>query len=232
MSEGYPDYARLSRSGGVQLYSATGIAPPYFTELFQGYVGLWPYVTLATTVGASADTALIDINYCSDSTFLVQIGFRRIIRAGGSFGVTQYANLSEWMQFYYSTISGMPIIFNELSLYGSDGYATQFNLTSLDVPIFQFNGSVAATTLVNETIQHIQPGPAKLYINTALTTWVINVQYFDYGTNTWLTLAVFNNTKNGTGGVFDMPMIDTPMRLQLDNTTAAAGTFQVSWLSG
>lgn len=112
MTVGYPDYARLSQQGGTELYGVANTAPPYFSKLFQGYVGAWPYVNIFTNLAASADTMQIVLAYCSDATFNTIVGERTIVRTGGNVAVSQYANLTPWLTFWYTTKSGNPMTFN------------------------------------------------------------------------------------------------------------------------
>jgi hypothetical protein len=231
MSVGYPDYARLDRQGGYLLYGVENITPAYDTSLVQAYVGAWPYLTLALSCNMGADTAQIVIAYFTDETFTVRVGFRIVVRQSTQFSVTQYANLSEWVSVYYVTQSGNPALFASFSVYASVGQASQTELVSTDVPIFQTDASIAATTTVNTTPQHVQPGRGLLNIYTNATSWFVILYYYDFGSASFLRLLQVDQTIAAKGGVFDISMLDAPMQVQIDNRDAGAETFRISIMS-
>lgn len=230
MSVGYPDYARLSNSGGFLLYSSdTGV--PEFTTLYKGYIGSWPYLNLFTNCDNTTDFARVQILYSSDNTFSDIVGFRYAIRQSGSIASTQYANLTDWVHVFYDSISGNQFPFLEFSVYGTQGYAEQRQLASLDVPITRFSQIVPASTTVFGPIQHIQPGAADLQIQSAVATWSVTVNYYDYASAAFLSYASFTQGVAPTGGSFSVPMPDAPCQLQVNNGSAAAGRIIVGWAS-
>jgi len=230
MSEGYPDYARLSQQGGVQLFSANGVVPQN-AFLFQGYVGSWPYVNLYTDIVAGTDSAQIFLNYHSDSTFTTLVTQRLAIRNNPTLAVTQYANMSPWLSFFYEAQAGTNMTWNPLSLYATTGPANQIELASLDVPIFRNTAVVPANGSLLFDITKIQPGAAKMIVTSNAATWHINVDYYDFTSNSYLFYAKIDSSWAGSGGVFDMPMIDAPMQLSLVNGTAANQQIFVTWAS-
>lgn len=231
MSIGYPDYQRLSRSGGFLLYGQSNVTPPYDTALFQGYIGLWPYLNVALSIGASADTVEIVINYYSDDTFTHIVGFRNIIRQGGQFSATQYANLSEWCQVFYVTKSGNPILFASFAVYAASESANQIQLVSTDVPVFLFNAAIAASGSSNIVPQHVQPGPAVLSVNMDPTTWQMQIQYYDYGSGTFLLLTRMTNTSVPPGGVCTIGLPDAPINVLLNNEDSIVHFMRMSIVS-
>ncbi len=215
----------------LQVPANTPVGSVYFTYLFSGYVGAWPYLIISADLAAGGDTARITINYYSDSTFNQLVGFKYVIRQGGAFSSTQYANLSEWCKIYYETKSGNPMTFTVLGIYGASSPANQMQLVSLDVPIYQLDQSVAAATSVTATPIHVQPGPGVLAVFTNAAVWFLTLAYFDYGANAFLRVLQIDNTVAAKGGVFQIAMLDTPMQIVIHNTDASAETFRVSLMS-
>lgn len=230
MSTGYPDYARISDASGFSLYE-TNVTPPENTTLFQGYVGSWSYINFICSVNNTTDVAQVIFEWFSDNTFTTIVGFRYVIRAGASFANTQYANLTSWCRVYYVSNSGNPFPFTMFGLYATTGPADQFQLASMDVPIFRVVQSIAATTTVNFIPQHIQPGPAKIMMQTVGTNWTLNVSYLDFATNTYLLFMQYNSADYTGKVVEDLPMIDAPYRFSIDNLASSAVTFVLAYLS-
>jgi len=231
MSVGYPDYTRLDRAGGYLLYGEVNVTPPYDTVLFQGYVGLWPYLNLAVNMASSTDYVRLEINWYSDDTYTNLVGFRRIVRGGAQFSVTQYANLSEWAQLFYVTQSGDPIEFAFLGLYAATDTADQIQLVSTDVPILQFDGVIDAGDSETIVPQHVQPGPTILTIWAEADEYYVTLAYYDWGTPGYLRLTDIDNTVASTGGVFTISMLDTPYQIIIHNNDASNETFRVSLVS-
>jgi hypothetical protein len=231
MSVGYPDYARLSRDGGYLLYDGVNVTPPYSTALFKGYVGSFPYITLTLSCNFGTDAASINIQYYSDATFATAVGRRIINRIGTQFSVTQYVNLSEWAIVYYTTFSGNPVNFIWFTVYGSSGPANQIQLVSTDVPIYQFDNTIAATTVVSTTPQHVQPGRGILSVYTNATSWFVILLYYDIGSGNYLRLLQVDQTIAAKGVQYDVGMLDAPLQISIDNRDASAETFRVSLVS-
>lgn len=231
MSVGYPDYARLDRAGGYLLYEAVNATPPYDFALFKGYVGAFPYITLTLSCNFGTDTASVNIQYYSDATFATAVGRRIVNRVGTQFSVTQYANLSEWAIVYYTTVSGNPVNFVWFTVYGSSGPATQAQLVSMDVPIFQFNAVVANGAGGTNTPQHVQPGPAVLNVSSAVTPWYVELLYYDIGAAGYLTMTHIDNTQFAVGGIFTVALLDAPLQIAYHNGSAAPGSMRISLAS-
>jgi hypothetical protein len=231
MSIGYPDYARLERAGGFLLYGSSNSTPPYNTNLFEGYIGLWPFLTLALSLGVGTDTVQVVIGYYTDETFSTLVGFRLINRQSAQFSVTQYANLSEWVSVRYVTKSGNPAPFASFGVYASTDPATQFHLVSMDVPLFQFDSTIAAGGTVTQVPQHVQPGPAVLCIFTNAAVWNVQLLYFDFNSNAFLRTLDMDNTIVAKGGVFAVALADVPMQVAIHNSDASTETFRVSLMS-
>lgn len=231
MTVGYPDYQRLTRSGGYLLYGVSNVSPPYGVVLFQGYVGNFAYLTLGLNVNSSTDYMKVVINYFTDSTFTVNVGFRYVIRGGSEFSVTQYANLSEWAQIYYFTKSGNAMPMLSFVLYGSDSPGNQAQLVSNDVPIYQSNSSIAAGATPTAITQHVQPGNGLLSVSSVVTPWYCELQYYDYGSGAFILLVHIDQTISASGGVFPVGLPDVPIQLALHNGSAAAGFIRLSLVS-
>lgn len=231
MTVGYPDYQRLDRAGGYLLYGVNNVTPPFNTRLFAGYVGLWPYITVALSVGNGADTAQIVLSYYTDETFATQVGFRIVNRQSGQFSVTQYANLSEWLIVSYVSKSGNPVPFAEFAVYASVGTANQFQLVSMDVPVFQVNASVGIGATTTAIPQHVQPGPSVLSISTPSAAWFVEIAYYDYGSGTFILLTHIDQTIAAKGGVFAVAVPDTPIQVSIRNSDTVAQFIRVSIVS-
>lgn len=232
MTVGYPDYARLSQAGGYELYSAVNSSPPENFPLFRGYVGSWPYVNLQTRIAASADFAQFGMRYYDDDTFTNLVGFRFANRGGANEATTQYANLSPWLDFRYQSISGLAMPVQSVSLYGSTAPANQFGLASMENPILQSNAHIGASTLSTFIPGPIQPGNAQLQFLTGAASWYVNVQAYSYTLNAYETLFQINNVQYPNKQfVLEVPMIDSPMALQVNNGDAASQNFIFSWVS-
>lgn len=230
MSVGYPDYARLSEQGGFQLFGTSGnIANEHV--LFSGWVGSWPYLNLFVDCNSSADACRIAIAYYTDSTFGTQAGFRYAIRNGASFSITQYANLSPWVIISVETESGNPFPFLEIAAYASIGVADQVSLSSLDVPIFGgiVNINAGITNVID--FDHIQPGNAVFTIQTQLTDWFVYIEYFDYGSDSWIRIYQIGPESAAGSFSFTWPMLDAPHRITAKNSSATNGSFVISWIS-
>lgn len=229
MTVGYQDYTRLSRSGGVQLYGSTASLVSG-TFPFSGYVGNSSYVTIAFNGGVGNDFVQLNMVYCSDSSFSQVVGFRRAVRTAGQFSITQYPNLSEWMQIQVITKSGNPFPMSFMGIYGSDGYAPQTVMASLDVPMLLINSTVNASSTVNLVPQHVEPGNGRFSIKTTATTWAINVGYYDFGSGGYIFIAgADHNNPGNTPANLAVPILDTPMQVSLVNSDTAARTFSGSW---
>lgn len=228
---GYPDYQRVSLSAGYQLYAGNGNIPVN-TNLFFGYVGNFPYVSLFANLNASSDFAVIGLTYYSDSSKSLIVGWRNIVRTGTTYSVTQYGNVGPWLNLSYTTKSGNPMSFSALGLYGTTGLANQEMLTSLEVPMFEFNVSLAATN-GNETIApvHVQPGPAKLMLYTTSVKWVAIMSYYDWVSGSYLQVLHMDNNWGVAGGVWDVPMLDAPYQFAVTNNDTVSRSFVGSWLS-
>lgn len=230
MTIGYPDYARLSEQGGFSIFSTKGnVNNGAF--VFEGYVGSWPYLNMFTLMSASSDFGRIALVYYADEKFTNQVGFRYAIRTGNSFAITQYANLSPWLQIQFNTISTNPMSFTEWTVYGTQGYSPQTQLASTDVPIFSTNQTIAAGTTVQAFPQHIQPGSGIANVSIGTNTWYANIFAWDYGGNAWALDTQLIGSWAGNGGVFDVPMLDTPYRIDMHNSGSAAIAFNFAWKS-
>lgn len=226
MSEGYPDYARLSQAGGTQLFAGSGSIPQN-TILFKGYVGPWPYVNLFSDPALGSENVTIVLVWFSDATFTTQVAFRYAVRNQFSIAGTQYANLSPWLQFYYVDISGNPISWTLLGLYGATGYATPNQLLSSDAPIQASNAVIAAGTSLTFNPQHVSHGAATLTVETTLATWFINLFYLTAQTYTLTFQHRISNVQNAGGGSYATPLLDAPYQITVHNSTAAAGN--INW---
>jgi hypothetical protein len=229
MTIGYEDYTRLSRSGGVLLYGSSAALVNNSFPLTT-YVGNSAYTTIAFSGQASTDFVQISMAYFTDNTISQLVGFRRLVRTSGQFSITQYPNLSEWLQVSISTKSGNPFPMGFLGIYASDGYAPQVALASLDVPMLLINASVGATTTLNLTPQHVEPGNGRLSLRTTATTWAVNVGYYDFTSGGYIFIAgADHNNPGNTPANLAVPILDTPMQVSLVNSDAAAKTFSGSW---
>jgi hypothetical protein len=231
MSVGYPDYARLNRSGGYLLYGVGATSPPENAILFEGYVGSFPYLNVVLNVNATSDFIRVVIAYYTDETFSTQIGFRYVIRGGGSFSVTQYANLSEWCAIFYDSISGNPVPFIQFAIYGAQSVAGQTSLVSTDVPIYQSDGLVALSSSVQVNPLHVQPGSAILGIFTTAAVWFVTVAYYDYGSATYKRMYDIDSTITAKGGTYPVSLPDAPLQLTISNTDTSDRTFRMSLMS-
>lgn len=231
MTVGYPDYARLSRDGGYIFYGANPAIPQNAT-LFQGYCGNWPYIDLYTGINVSEPSHYqFYMEYYSDATFTKQIGYRIAIREPGSVTATQYGNLSEWLWFFYFSKDGSSLSASSIGLYGTTGQQEDFKLSSQDTPLMFNNSHIAAGTLATFTTQHIVPGNAQLTFLTGAASWYVQPQYYDYGSDSWQTIGQLNNSQYPNKQfVVDLPMIDAPMRLQVNNGDGVSQNFIFSWL--
>lgn len=228
---GYPDYARLSAQGGFQLFAVSGTVNSG-AILFQGYVGSWPYVNVHTNVNVSADACQVTLVYYSDNTFTTQVGFRVATRIGSSFASTQYSNLSPWLKFYVVSVSGNPMPFLALGLYGTTGYADQKQLASLDVPLLSDNPTIPATSTQSYLLQHVEPGDGVMTYSGPAASWFINVWYWDIGTAGYKLYAQFLSSWNGAGGNWRLPIIDAPPRVDVHNGDGVANKVNITWLAG
>lgn len=230
MTVGYPDYSRLSRAGSYQLYN-TSTTPPVGVILFKGYVGSWPYVNLFTAASATADFARLKMIYFPDDTFTGPIAYRYAIRDQYAFGGAQYANMSDWLEFSYDSISGVNFPFTEVSLYATTGHADSKQLTSMDVPVIGGTYNLGSTSTTTDYSHHTQPGPAFFSVQTAATSWYINVSYYDYGSAAWVLIRQYNNTSNGGSAGEPLPLMDAPYKIDIHNGDAVLRAFVVQWAS-
>lgn len=231
LSSGFPDYQRVKMASGSQLYVASG-SIPVNTELFRTYVGAYPYVNVYADLDASADTARIRLIYTDDSLGTNDVGFRYAIRQGGNFSSVQYASLGPWLYLDYLTLSGNPMSFAGLAVYGSTGPATQPQLASTDVPILEFNQNVASNAVYSQSPVHIQPGPATMMLYTTALSFTAVLYYWDYVSAAWVQVWHADNTSGISGVPFSMPMIDAPYKMSVNNTDSVPRGFVCSWQSG
>lgn len=229
MPAGYPDYTRLSRGGNVLLAGQGGnlVAD---SVLFAGYVGNFPYTTLYVNVGVVSNFADFSLIYYTDSTYTQAVGEHDSIRGSGTISACQYANLSEWMRVFIFTNNGSPYDVLWFALYGTSGYASGVLLDAANVPLIVENVTIPASTTNFYYLTRIRPGPASLFFFPAGNGYVLSVQYYDYSTGLWITTHLFDNVTFPPGFNMDIPMLDAPMRLSVDNTMTSAQQFTFSWL--
>lgn len=228
MSVGYPDYSRLSRSGGYLLYSGSGLLP-YGTALFQGYVGNFPYLTIGLNCDSSADYVKVIINYFSDSTFTNNIGFRYLIRTGAQYSITQYANISEWAQVFYITKSGAQFPFLSFVVYGAQGRADPAQLDSSDVPLANWSGAIPANGNEPILIQHVRQGSALISGHILAASWEIILRWYNYSANAFQTLAGLSNSSVQAYFSQQMPLLDVPLQLTIYNHDSTSQDFYVGF---
>lgn len=226
MSEGYPDYARLSQAGGFQLFASSG-ALPANTVLFEGYVGSWPYVNMFCDPTLGGEPTTVQLQWFSDSTFSTPVGFRNAVRTATNFSATQYSNLSPWLQLSFTNASGNPVSFDALSLYGTTAPATANQLLSADACIQQANSSLGAGATGTYNPQHVCFGPAILAVETPLATWFMRLQSLDASTWALKFQYRFSNLNMGGGGSVQVSLLDSPYQIDTHNTTGAAGS--INW---
>lgn len=228
MTEGYPDFQRLSRSGQYQIYYGNAVAPPVATPFFEGYVGNFPFINSFQLMGASTDYAQITFAWYSDSTFTTSIGFRVANRGGNNAAYAQYANLSDWLAVYYHTQSGNPMTFNELSLYGTQQPSEPRQLASHDTAMYSFAGNINASTENTIAITKIIPGKGLFNMYAGATSWFANFNYYDYGSNSFLNYySVTHNSFTDSSCHIELPILDTPLQFQVSNQDAAARQFGI-----
>jgi hypothetical protein len=230
MSEGYPDYARLARTGQYQLYNGKNVTPPYDTPFFQGYVGNFPFINVFTNLAAGSDFMQLIFQWYPDSTFTNPIAFRIAVRGSGSFAVTQYANLSDWLQVYYVTKSGLVMTFGEISIYGTQQHCGQRELTSGDTPMFAYNNTIAASSTVTLTVVKISPGESLFNLFSGAVAWNVNFLYYDYGSGTFIEYYTMdqNAFADAAGHIF-VPVMDAPMQLAIHNQDTSPRLFLLIW---
>lgn len=226
MSEGFPDYARLSLAGGTQLFSGTGTIPEN-AILFQGYVGPWPYLNLFADPTLGAENVTIVIEWFSDATFTTLTAFRYAVRNGQSISGTQYANMSPWVKVFYETASGLAVHWDILALFGATSIATPNQLLSSDAPIQQSNALIAANTALTFNPSHVTHGNAQITVETTLATWFINLFYTAANSYTSTFHHRISSVQNAGGGSYCVPLLDAPYTITVKNTTAAAGN--INW---
>lgn len=229
MSIGYPDYARLSQQGGTQLYAANNITPPENTVLFKGYVGSWPYCNLITNIPASSEITQYKLQYFNDATFSTLVGEHHCTRTGLTFGYTQYANMSPFMQFFYVTQSGLAMPVSQLNLYATTGPGDSKNLYDLTEGILVGTESVAASTTSTHFPVLINPGETVFELQTAGASWFINILYLSFQQNGYILQKQFNNTDNVHDVQAQFPMFDAPYKVEVHNTAATSTTFVYGW---
>jgi hypothetical protein len=227
-ASGYPDYTRLTRSGGIELGAATGNITN-LQQIFKGYVGNFSYVALTTNVDVSADFASVDLIWYSDSTFTTSVGLRRCLRTGSQFAETQYVNLSDWLLVQVETKSGAAMPFIWISAYGCQSAGDQYALTSNDVPLLGQTSSIAAATTISVTPQHVTPGSAFFTLQTVAASWFVNVNYYNWNTGAYTLLRQYNSTTYIVNIGERLSCLDTPYRFDVHNGDAAAKSFVLGW---
>jgi hypothetical protein len=70
-----------------------------------------------------------------------------------------------------------------------------------------------------------------MLITSGATSWSIKFRFYEYISNSIIT--IFTSNTFAAPGVYesDWPMIDAPMTVGLTNNDAAAKSFTVAWLS-
>lgn len=230
MSEGYPDYQRLARTGQYQLYFGANITPPENTSLFQGYVGNFPFVNLFTDLASSTDFMQINLLWYPDSTFTTPIAFRRLNRGGSNFAITQYANLSDWLQLFYVTKSGNPMTFTDISMYGTQQPSDNRQLGSYDTALMSTNQTVAASTTVTIPLTKLASGTSLMNLFSGAVAWNANILYYDYGSNSFINYySMDQNAFADAACHIQIPLLDTPMQFQFHNQDTAPRGFSAIW---
>jgi hypothetical protein len=227
---GYPDYARFSRSGQFQLYFGANVTPTYDVPFFQGYVGLWPFINVFTNMAASTDFMQITYLWFSDSTFTTAIAFRAAVRGGNNLAYAQYANLSDWLQVFYTTKSGLAMQFRAISIYGTQQRSGAREIASQDTALSSFNGSVAASTTLVVPITKIIPGDSLFNLLSGAVGWNLNFFYYDFGLGAYQ--KYYGMTQNGftdSAGHIFVPVLDCPLQIQIQNQDTSPRSFNYIW---
>lgn len=222
---GYPDYTRYARAGNQQLCGFFNTTFPNNMQVFKGYVGSWPYTCVFMDLGTTADSARFQMIYYSDATFTQIVGFRYSIRQSGQFSSVCYGNMSDWLLIQMTSQAGTAIPIQVFGAYATEGYSPVIAQDSMDVPIFNVHTTIAATTTVETGMTHVHPGPGAMIINSAATSWQWKVRYYDYNSNSIITIAQSPTLAGPGNAQFDCPLLDAPMFLDLVNNDAAGKGF-------
>lgn len=231
MSIGYPDFARLSQAGGV-LFTSNNNPIANNQTVFQGYVGDHPYITTFINSAGANDFIQLQYIWCSDATFNTIVAFKYQVRQTNNISWVQYANFSPWLKVFAVTKSGNPFPSNSYSLYGTTAPTPQVGLASLDVPILHNSSLIAASTAQQFLMDHVQPGNALFSYHTTAASWFVEFQYYDYGSNSTVNLNQITNNQYPNGQfITEMPFLDCPMYVNVNNGDTSARTFIFSWMS-
>ena len=139
--------------------------------------------------------------------------------------------MSPFMQFFYVTQSGLAMPVSQLNLYATTGPGDSKSLYDLTEGILVGTESIAASTTSTHFPVLINPGRSTFQLQTAGTSWFVNVSYLSFAQNGYILYKQFNSTKWGTDIQAEFPMLDAPHKVEVHNSAAASTTFVYGWAS-
>lgn len=222
-NQGYPDFARVNLAAGFLLY---GAQVPYTTPktVFQGYVGIYPYIDFWWSKFLGTDEYLVQFIWFADSTFSTSVASQLTVRDSNSQGAAQYAVLGPWLQINIQPNVGgdnNPAI---VAIYGTTGRAPAGIQVSDDVPFFQYNTTQAAGTVTTPT-KTIIPGPAILSYFSGAGTFSFSILSLNRNSFTYTEYWTIQQAQPASGSLL-VALPDSPTKIQIFNGGAGALAFK------
>lgn len=230
MRAGYPDYERLTASGGYELATVTG-AKASGSTLFAGFAGSWPYLNFATRTASPADTYQLAITYYTDSTYTTVAASQSITRTTTMSTIIQRAVLGPWVKVTLTTASGNPITLTALTVYGTYGAADGNKLHTGSEVLLQVDDTFTSGQTQTFNVTTCIPGPAVFMLYTPKPVWAAYFFYYSWAQSGYVQYWQIDNTVAAHGGSWPVPMVDAPHQVQIFNGSTSTVDIVAGWLT-
>lgn len=226
MSEpGYIDYARVNLASGFLLAGGQQ-AFIELTQVFQGYVGSWPYINFFWSAISGPGHCSIILNYYSDHTFTTIVATQISTRNTACTSARQFPVVTPWVIIEVNPDSATDTTIVGYAFYGATQPASAVKLGKLDGAYIEFTGSVAAGGTITDIPIIIYPGRISASWYAGLAVSQFSLQRWDFGTKAWITFWLANiNTANTTDkAIIAVP--DAPIQVTMHNGGASAAELE------
>lgn len=230
MQTGYPDYQRLTAGGGFELATVTG-SQASGAVLFEGAVGPWPYLNIATGTAAPSDTYRLAVTYYTDGTYTTVAASQSIVRTSAMSTIIQRAVLGPWVRVTLTTASGNPLTLSSLTVYGTYGAAAGNGLHTGSEVLLQVDQVIAAGATASFDVGTCIPGPAVFMLYAPKLVWTAFFYYYSWDLAAYAQYWQVDNTVAAHGGSWPVPMVDAPHRVEIANGSTAAQNIVAGWLT-
>lgn len=225
MSIGYPDYSRTQAEAGNQLGSLFGQKQTDPTTGIMDDIG-YAYLTVQINDTGNVHNFTVVITWYADNVGSNIVNTSQFVPVPGSNISYQIPVVARYVRV---TISHQVALDTEVvgSLTFGSNVATPEAITGPKAGPFIFNSqSVAANSNVSVAALYTYWGPATFsWTKDTSGAFVIQLEYFDMNTATWLPLYKVHLSVLPLDGAWSVSIPPNPVRVTLYNQTAAAASF-------